>query len=106
MLWFRPPAGKGHGLSIILDAEQSLYFFSAKKLQASAGFVVAIHDQSDVAVVDSKGVSVAPGTDARIGLARKQVQPPRLGQVVPSHSVAGSDWLRSDSAPLWLKTLL
>ena len=57
----------------MLDAQQYFYYYSSKALQVSAGFVVAIHNQSEVPQVDSLGVGVAPGTDVRIGLKRKEV---------------------------------
>ncbi|XP_038070320.1 acid-sensing ion channel 1C-like isoform X2 [Patiria miniata] len=72
-------AGKGHGLSLMLDAQQYLYYYSSKSLQVSAGFIVAVHNQSDVPQVDSLGVGVAPGTEVRIGLKRTEainLEPP------------------------------
>ncbi|XP_022106645.1 acid-sensing ion channel 1C-like [Acanthaster planci] len=82
-------AGKGHGLSLMLDAQQYFYFYSSKALQVSAGFVVAIHNQSEVPQVDSLGVGVAPGTEVRIGLKRKEAI-----NLEPPHGECGSKELK------------
>ena len=68
-------------MSLLLDVQQYHYYYS-KSLQYSAGVVVAIHDQDDIPLVESFGLAVAPGTEARIGIKKRQVRTLRPGVAV------------------------
>ncbi|XP_071785466.1 acid-sensing ion channel 1C-like [Asterias amurensis] len=86
-------AGKGHGLSLLLDVQQYHYYYS-KLLQYSAGLVVAIHDRDDIPLVESFGLAIAPGTEARIGIKKRQTN-----NLPPPYGVCGSRDLKYFSSP-------
>ncbi|XP_071784743.1 acid-sensing ion channel 1-like [Asterias amurensis] len=67
-------AGKGNGLSLLLNLEQDYYYYSAAT-PISAGFLVAVHEQGKVPpLMRSVGISVPPGTEARISIRKKQIK--------------------------------